>query len=70
MEQFNEWKTRVLLLGGLLGAASGIAAAYLIVKQAEEEGEIPQLGPGEGVRIGMWVMGVVKRISSLGGPGK
>jgi hypothetical protein len=70
MEQFNEWKTRVLLLGGLLGAASGIAAAYMIVKQAEEEGEIPKLGPGEGVRIGMWVMGVVKRISSLGGPGK
>ena len=70
MEQFNEWKTRVLLLGGLLGAVTGVAAAYMIVKQAEEKGEIPQLGAGEGVRIGMSVMGLIRRISSLSGPGK
>lgn len=70
MERFDEWKTRVLLLGGLLGAASGVAAAYMIVKQAEDKGEIPQLGAGEGVRIGMWVMGVIRRIGSLGGPAK
>jgi hypothetical protein len=68
MERFDEWKTRMLLLGGLIGAASGFAAAYLIVKQAEEKGEIPQLGAGEGMRIGMAVMGLLRRIGSLGGP--
>ena len=66
MEEFNEWKTRVLLLGGLVGAVTGLVAAYMIVKQAEDKGEIPQLGAGEGVRIGMSVMGLIRRIGSLG----
>ncbi|MGD8604328.1 MAG: hypothetical protein PVF49_07135 [Anaerolineales bacterium] len=70
MEQFNEWKTRVLLLGGLIGAVSGLVAAYLIVKQAEEQEEIPQLGAGEGVRIGMSVMGLIRSIGSMGKLGK
>lgn len=70
MERFDEWKTRVILLGGLLGAVTGVAVGYMIVKQAEEQGEIPQLGAGEGVRIGMAVMGLIRRIGTLGGPGK
>ena len=55
-----------LLGGALIGAISGVAAAYMFVKQAEEKGEIPQLGAGEGVRIGMAVMGLLRRIGSLG----
>lgn len=70
MERFDEWKTRMLLLGGVLGAVTGVAAAYMIVKQAEEKGEIPQLGAGEGVRIGMAAMNLIRRIGSLSGPGK
>lgn len=67
MTDENSWRGRTLLLGALIGALTGLGAAYVLVRRAEEQGEPPRLGAGEGVRLGMGVLGLLRMISGLGG---
>jgi len=67
MADENNWRGRTLLLGALIGALTGLGAAYVLVRRAEERGEPPQLGAGEGVRLGMGVLGLLRMISGFGG---
>lgn len=67
MSDENNWRGRTLLLGALIGALTGLGAAYVLVRRAEESGEPPQLGTGEGVRLGMGVLGLLRMISGFGG---
>ena len=64
--QDQQWKSKVLLLGGVIGAAVGVGTTYLLVKQAERKGEPLKLGTGEGLRLGMLVLGMLRQVSSLG----
>ncbi len=59
------WKAKVLLIGGLLGALTGVGVAYLLTQRAEEEGEL-RLTPGEGVRLGLLLLGLLRQVSELG----
>lgn len=65
MEKTDNWKMKTLLLGGLFGAAAGILAAYVLVQRAEREATRPQLSAGEGVKIGLGVLGLVRLVSDL-----
>jgi hypothetical protein len=67
MSEENNWRGRTLLLGAVIGALTGLGAAYVIVRQAEEQGEPPRLGAGEGVRLGMGVLGLLRMISGFHG---
>jgi hypothetical protein len=67
MGEENNWRGRTLMLGALLGALAGLGAAYVLVRRAEEQGEPPRLGAGEGVRLGMGVLGLLRMISGFGG---
>ncbi|MEJ2013691.1 MAG: hypothetical protein P8X64_15895 [Anaerolineales bacterium] len=67
MSDENNWRGQTLLLGALIGALTGLGAAYVLVRRAEESGEPPQLGAGEGVRLGMGVLGLLRMISGFGG---
>jgi hypothetical protein len=60
----ENWKPRVLMMGGILGALVGVAAAYLIIQRAEE-GEPPKMNVGEGMKLGVMVLGLLRSISSL-----
>ena len=66
MTEEGNWRGRTLLLGALLGALTGLGAAYVLLRRAEERGEPPQLGAGEGVRLGMGVLGLLRLISGFG----
>jgi hypothetical protein len=50
-----DWKAQVMIVGGVLGAALGIASAYFYVRAAEEasaEGEPPPMpDTGDAVRV-------------------
>lgn len=63
-KSLEEYKPRVLLIGGVLGAAVGLAAAYLLL-QRYDENQAPDITMGEGVKLGMLVAGLLRSIATL-----
>ena len=61
----NNWKTRVIVLGGVIGLATGLVAAYLLVQRSEKADEQPALSTGEGIKLGLLVFGLLRQISQL-----
>jgi len=66
MDEEGNWKATTLLIGAIIGAFTGLGAAYLLIKRAESRGEQPRLGTGEGVKLGLMVLGLLKRVGELG----
>jgi len=66
MEAMDNWKPMTLLVGGVLGALTGLAAAYLLIQRAQRTGIQPTLGAGEGIRLGLLVLGLLRQVSVLG----
>jgi hypothetical protein len=67
MERDPNWKGRVILAGGLFGALFGVGMAYLLTQRAERQGGQLRLGAGEGIRLGLLMLGLLKQVSDLGG---
>lgn len=61
----ENWQPRVLAIGAVLGAVVGIGATYLLIRANEEEGP-PQISAGEGIKLGVLVLGLLRSVSSLG----
>jgi len=66
MEEGSNWKSRVMIMGGLVGLLAGLAAAYLLVQRAERDNVEPQLRAREGVKLGVLVFGLLREIAQLG----
>jgi hypothetical protein len=64
--QDTQWKSKVLLIGGIIGALVGVGTTYLLVQQSERRGEALKIGTGEGLRLGMLVLGMLRQVSRLG----
>jgi len=62
----SSWKTRTLIIGGLVGMLTGLGAAYLLTRQAEKSGTTLSITPGKGVQLGVVLAGLLKSITSLG----
>ncbi len=59
------WKSKTILIGTAVGAATGMIAALIIVQRAEKNETIPRLSAGEGVKVGMGVLGLLKMLTDL-----
>ncbi len=59
-------KNRVLLLGALIGAGTGLVAALMLQRRAEKTGSEIALSTGEGIQLGVMIMGLLRAISALG----
>lgn len=71
-------RTRALIIGGVAGAALGVAAAWLFIRSVEEEEALVVEGEAEGavaprtvgvgqvVRLGVSILGVLRQIVDLG----
>ena len=53
-------------MGALAGAMTGLIAAMLLTRRAEEEGTQLSLTAGEGMKLGVMVVGLLRAIASLG----
>lgn len=59
-------KGKVLLIGGVLGALTGLGIAYMLLQRSDQEGKEVRLSTGEGVRLGLLVLGLLRQVSELG----
>ena len=58
-------KTRTLFLGALIGAATGLIAAMLLNRRAEKSERETAITAGEGLKLGVLVLGLLRAIGSL-----
>ena len=66
MNNEGNWRPRVLLIGALVGALAGLAGAFLLIRRSESKGTKPELDAGEGMRIGLLVMGLLRQVALIG----
>jgi len=71
-------RTKALIIGGVAGAALGVAAAWLFMRSIEEEEALAIEGAAEGViaprtigvgqvvRLGVSILGILRQIVELG----
>ncbi|MBN1230974.1 MAG: hypothetical protein JXA19_03810 [Anaerolineales bacterium] len=65
MEKDN-WKTRTLIIGGIVGGVTGLISAALIIRRSEKSENALAVTPQEGIRIGMLVAGFLREIANIG----
>jgi hypothetical protein len=63
MEESNSWKINTLIIGAVVGAVTGLVAAFILVQRAEAEQSKPKLNAGEGVKLGLGVLGLLRLLS-------
>lgn len=66
VQQMNNWQTKTLLIGAVAGAAIGALAAYMFINQTEKYGTQPEITTGDGVRLGVLVLGLLRQVAALG----
>ena len=60
------WKNKTMLIGAIAGLVAGLVGAYIVVQRAERENTLPKIGPGDGVKIGLGILGVLRLVADLG----
>jgi len=55
-----------ILFGALLGAVTGVVAAVLLTRRAEKNERETAITTGEGLKLGVLVIGLLRAIASLG----
>jgi hypothetical protein len=59
-------KSKIILGGALLGAATGLLAAILLTRRAEKTEREIVISSGEGLKLGVLIIGLLRSISTLG----
>jgi len=61
-------RNKTLIIGGLVGSALGVLAAWLFVRAArEDEAKPPEaVPPGKMVKLGLSIMEVLRQVAALG----
>jgi gas vesicle protein len=59
-------KSRTILFGALIGAVTGLIAAVLLTRRAEKNERETAITTGEGLKLGVLVVGLLRAIASLG----
>jgi gas vesicle protein len=64
MTDMNNQKKKMLVLGAVIGALTGTAAAYLLAERMEE-GDQVSLTPKDGVKLGVSVFAFLRQVTDL-----
>lgn len=62
----DNWKTKTLLIGAAVGLATGLIGAYILIQAADKASTRPQISAGDGVKVGLGVMAVLRLLADLG----
>ena len=66
MDKNENWKLKTLLLGAGIGAVTGLIASLIIVQRAEQTNSRPEITAGDGVKVGLGLLGVLRQIADFG----
>ncbi|KAF0110958.1 MAG: Uncharacterized protein FD147_1264 [Chloroflexi bacterium] len=66
MPENSNWKTIAYIIGGTAGLLTGLAAAFLLIRKREQNLGNHKLTSGEGVKIGLGVVSLLRMISESG----
>jgi hypothetical protein len=59
-------RTKTILLGTLLGAGTGLIAAMILNRRTTRDQRPTTITTGDGLRLGMLVVGLLRAIAALG----
>ncbi|MGA9347846.1 MAG: hypothetical protein WBW48_03450 [Anaerolineae bacterium] len=61
-------RNKALIIGGLVGSALGVLAAWLYIRAAREEEAVPPqaVPPGKMFKLGLAIMEVLRQVATLG----
>jgi hypothetical protein len=59
------WKNKLLVIGGVFGAAIGLGSALLLIKNAEKSGKRPTLQSKEALKLAILLFGLVRNVATL-----
>lgn len=65
MNETGNWKTKTYIAGVLIGIAAGVLGAYILIQRAEQREQQPALSAGDGVKLGLSLLGVLKLVSEF-----
>lgn len=65
----NDWKTRTMIIGGVLGGIAGVVAAMMFIRSGEESNTRrkgrPRVRPKHALQVGIGLMGLLQKIAGL-----
>ena len=61
----SSWKSKALVVGAVIGALTGVGTAYFLIKNAEKEGETLSLSSGQGLKLGLLILGTLRQVMQL-----
>jgi uncharacterized membrane protein YadS len=61
----SSWKSKTLTVGALIGALTGLGVAYFLIQNAEKEGEEFTFSSGQGLKLGLLLLGTMRQIMQL-----
>ena len=67
MDDTNDWETRVIVVGGILGAVVGLLTSYLLIRTSKEaHAGPPAITTSDAFKVGITAIGLVRSIAALG----
>jgi hypothetical protein len=61
----NNWKSKTYIIAIIAGALSGALAGYILVRRSEELNEPPKISAGDGVKVGLGVLSLLRLVSEF-----
>lgn len=59
------WKNKTFVIGGAAGLVFGLVAAYIVIQRSEQLNSLPEVSPGDGVKVGLGILGVLRLIADI-----
>jgi hypothetical protein len=66
MKSVRDNNLPVLIISAVVGAVVGLGAGFVLIKRAETRGRSQAISAGEGLSIGLLVLGLLRQIGQLG----